>query len=252
MKKLLILAPIFAASQMFAGLSASIGYGVLFPLSSKSNLATVHLGESFENNNTVTEGEAEDNIVADNTSSTLEMQLKNTNYFDIALSETNSGLGILYSATVKDTKFSPTADTTLKNMDTFTWKYQAMFLNYKHNMGSDLNVNLAVGSAKQTLANATGIAGIGDVAVTQRDLAARVDLGYSYALSKAARINMAVGYHYFKDFTKVLNTGTTNGDLQTGFAESTNVDTSNDYLNTATPAIKPSGLAASVAVVIDL
>ena len=244
MKKLLILAPIFAASQMFAGLSASIGYGVLFPLSSKSNLATVHLGEKFDSIGS---------IVADNASTTPEMQLKNTNYFDIALSETNSGLGILYSATVKDTKFSPTTDNTLKNMDTFTWKYQAMFLNYKHNMGSDLNVNLAVGSAKQTFANATGIADIGDVAVTQRDLAARVDLGYSYALSKAARINMAVGYHYFKDFTTVLNTGTTNGDLQTGGATSGGVvDEDNDYLNTATPAIKPSGLAASVAVVIDL
>ncbi len=246
MNKLLIPATILASTNMLAGLSANIGYGVLFPLTSKSVLVTVHEGEDH-----TPAGTTQAITVSNPEDGNYDMQLKNSNYFDVGLAESDSGLGILYSATVKDTKFVPVTAITDDplNMNTFTWKYQAMFVNYRHKMGEDINVNLAIGSAKQTFGNDTGVASIGDVSVSQRDLAARFELGYSYQISKSARMNLAVGYHYFKDFVAVLNTGSVEG---SEVSIDSVADASNDYLNSATPAIKPSGLAASVALELTL
>jgi len=195
-----------------SGWSLSAAYGVQMPIDAKSTGWDVKDGQT----------PAVDVPVGT-------MKLKNPNYFDVALSHTKSGFGLMYSSTAKDTKFE-TSVTPTKGEDKFTWKYNGVFATYNHPLGQMLDLTLAVGSVKQSFDN-TLVTG---KEVSKRDLGARVGVGAFYNLSKEASLKLGLSYNYFKEFTTAFDTGTA---------------TPAANIKTATPKFDASSLSASIALV---
>ena len=248
MKKLLIPVAILS-TNLFATVNAQIGYGVMFPASSKSNLTMVL---DTHENIADTGGETGDQPVEDdstNNTAAYEYKLANSNYFDVGFSESDSGLGLLYSATVKNTDYKPvdSDNTNGVSKDNFYWNYKAVYLNFQRKFGDSMHFNIALGTAKQTFGNSNLDASATTTEVSKNDISGRAEVAYVCPLSKTARLNIKAGYHYFKVFKTQLVTGVTElaeGGDTTGSADAN--------LVSATPAIKPSAFSASVAVEFDL
>ena len=245
MKKLLIPVAILS-TNLFATVNAQIGYGVMFPANSKSNLAMVLDTHEY----TAPVGETPESFNPGDTTVSREYKLANSNYFDVGFSESDSGLGLLYSATVKNTDFKPVDSTTTDGVskDNFYWNYKAVYLNFQRKFGESMHFNIALGTAKQTFGNSNLDATATTTEVSKNDISGRAEVAYVCPLSKTARLNIKAGYHYFKDFNTQLVTGVTPIAGETN--STTEVDNAN--LVSATPAIKPSAFSASVAVEFDL
>ena len=220
-----------ASTQSFAmnhsDWSVSAAYGILMPVDSKSTT----WGDITVAN---VDGNADETITA----GTAEIKQKNVNFYDVSLNHVKSGFGVMYSATAKDGKFEFSDDTQAAKLGTgeFSWKYNGVFATYNHPLGQMLDMNIAVGSVKQTFGYS-----LPATSVSKRDLGARVGIGAFYNLSKEAALKLGLSYHYFKEFKQVL----TNAD----YATSPTPVNAKGTLNTATPDFNASGLAASVALV---
>ena len=206
-----------------SGWSFSAAYGVLMPTDSKQTWTSKTNAE---------------NTPAQSTAGANEFKMKNTNYFDVNLAHSKSGFGMMYSSSAKDTAFTPTA--TALNNDKFVWKYRGYYATYNHPLGQMLDMNLAVGSVKQTLKNTAYTAT--ETAASNRDLGARVGIGAFYNLSKEAALKLSLAYHYFKEFKTEYKSGATT--LGTGATATA--------LNSAVPKIDASGLAGSIALVYSM
>jgi hypothetical protein len=212
MKKIVLMA---LSLPSFAAFNISAGYGVLIPSSSKSNFLVNH--------NVVTVGAQN---TAANSPSTAEMKQKNANFFDVAVSH-NSGLGVMYSFSSPKAKFSPVVANTKDGMNDFTWKYNAIYGTYTHNL-NPFSISLAAGSAKQTFA------GKYSNVLSKRAMSFRASADMNYKLENFINVGLKVGYIHFKKINEKVtyNANTTNaGDAQ---------------LIDATVALKPSGLFASI------
>lgn len=213
----------FAMSHSGWGFSAS--YGILMPTDSKSTWTEIKANDS--------NGASNNDLPTAN----KELKLKNVNFFDIGLSHSKSGFGLMYSSTAKDAKFEPTATATSDN-DKFVWKYKGYFATYNHPLGQMLDMNLAVGSVKQTLANTAYTAT--EIKATNSDLGARVGIGAFYNLSKEAALKLSVSYQYFKEFTSSYTSG-----IKVASAAGDPAS----KITSATPKFDASGLAGAISLV---
>ena len=214
-----------ASTQSFAmnqsDWSVSAAYGILMPVDSKSTTWTgFNVASGTNSTTTIAAG--------------TEVKQKNVNFYDVSLNHVKSGFGVMYSATAKDGKFELTDTAEAAHLDTgeLSWKYNGVFATYNHPLGQMLDMNIAVGSVKQTFGYS-----LPATSVSKRDLGARVGIGAFYNLSKEAALKLGLSYHYFKEFKQVL----ANADYQNTDAKGT--------LETVTPDFNASGLAASVALV---
>lgn len=242
MNKIILPTMALISTQLFAGLTIDASYGKLFPSSSSSELNLTFDASTIDANG----HSADDQLQA------YTYKIASTNYFDLALSESNSGLGIIYSANVNPTKleFNDTVGTHNDGqaghdlddgINSLSWKYKAMFVNYKHNLGESLLLNLALGSATQYFTSSSIGTDNKELTVNQSDIAARVGLGYVYQLSKSARAVLGVSYNYFKDFSVDIDTGPGVGDAETDYE-----------LLKANGTLKTSGIAGSITVSVDV
>lgn len=203
-----------------SGWSFSAAYGVLMPTDSKQTWTTK---DNTAGGTPLTPAGAN------------EFKMKNTNYFDVNLTHSKSGFGLMYSSSAKDTAFTPT--NVALNNDKFVWKYRGYYATYNHPLGQMLDMNLAVGSVKQTLKNTAYTAT--ETAASNRDLGARVGIGAFYNLSKEAALKLSLAYHYFKEFKTEYKSNTTQAQAAS-------------EISSAVPKIDASGLAGSIALVYNM
>lgn len=247
MKKIILPTMALISTQLFAGLTIDATYGKLFPSSSSANIIL-----TYDASTSVTVDGGNTTHTDNDQDHTYTFKMERTNFFDIALSESNSGLGVIYSANVNPTKlvFNDTVSTYNENandhdledgINSLSWKYKAMYVSYKHNLGQNLLLNLALGSATQYFTSSSIGTDNKELTVNQSDIAARVGLGYVYQLSKSARAVLGVSYNYFKDLS--IDTGEDSG------AQGTEPDYS---LLRAQGTLKTSGIAGTLTVAIDV